>query len=118
MRDEIPPFDAATGEPTRLPTMGFRLALSAPAAGSLPEVEQARGAFAGLSGERTRAADDPRTAVALLREGTADEALRGALDRLSARLTSDERARGFGRDRTGGPARSRGGAGAERVELQ
>ncbi len=93
LRDEIPPFDAATGEPTRLPTMGFRLVLSAPAAGSLPEVEAARAEFAALSGERTRAADDPRAAIALLREGTADEALRGALDRLSARLTSDERAR-------------------------
>ena len=93
MRDEIPPFDATTGEPTRLPTMGFRLALSAPSAGTLPEVEQARAAFAALSGERTRTADDPRAAIALLREGTADEALRGALDRLSARLTSDERAR-------------------------
>lgn len=93
MRDEIPPFDAATGEPTRLPTMGFRLVLAAPSAGSLPEVEQARAAFTTLSGERQQAVDDPRRAIALLKDSTADEALRGALDRLSARLTSDERAR-------------------------
>lgn len=93
MRDEIPPFDAATGEPTRLPTMGFRLVLSAPAAGSLPEVEQARAAFAEVSGARQQAADDPRATITALREQTGDEALRQGLDRLAARLASDTRAR-------------------------
>ena len=93
MRDEIPPYDPATGEPTKLPTMGFRLVLSAPAAGSLPEVERARVAFAEVSGARQQAADDPRATIALLREQTPDEALRGGLDRLSARLASDQRER-------------------------
>ena len=93
MRDEIPPFDAATGDPTVLPTMGFRLVLSAPTVGDLPEVERARAAFAEVSGARQQAADDPRATVAALREQTADEALRQGLDRLSARLASDERAR-------------------------
>ena len=92
-RDEIPPYDAATGEATRLATVGFRLVLSAPAAGSLPEVEAARAAFAQVSGARQQAADDPRAALALLRDATGDEALRGALDRLSARLASDARER-------------------------
>ncbi len=93
MRDEIPPYDAITNEPTRLPTMGFRVVLSAPAAGSLAEVERARAAFAAVTGQRQQAGEDSRAALALLRESTADEGLRGALDRLSARLTSDERAR-------------------------
>ena len=93
MRDEIPPFDSATGEPTRLPTMGFRLVLSAPAAGSLPEVEQARAEFAEVSGTRQQNADDPRATITALREQTGDEALRQGLDRLSARLASDARAR-------------------------
>ena len=93
MRDEIPPFDAATGEPTRLPTLGFRLVLSAPAVGGLPEVERARAAFADVSGARQQAADDPRGTIAALREQTPDENLRRGLDRLSARLSSDGRER-------------------------
>ena len=94
MRDEIPPYDPTSREPTKLPTMGFRLVLSAPTAGSLPEVERARAAFAEVSGARQQAADDPRATIALLRDQTPDDALRGGLDRLSARLASDERARG------------------------
>ncbi len=93
MRDEIPPFDAATGEPTRLPTMGFRLALSATAVGDLPEVERARAAFATVSGARQQVEDDPRATLAAIREQTTDEGLRQALDRLSARLASDQRER-------------------------
>ena len=92
-RDEIPPFDPATGHATTLPTIGFRLVLSAPAAGSLAEVETARTEFADVSGQRQQAADDPRRSIVLLKETTADETLRASLDRLSARLTSDERAR-------------------------
>ena len=93
MRDEIPPFDAATGEPTTLPTMGFRLVLSAPAAADLPEVERARASFAEVSGARQQTADDPRATIAALREQTADEGLRQGLERLSARLASDARER-------------------------
>ena len=92
-RDEIPPYDANTGEPTRLATIGFRLVLSAPTVGGLPEVEQARAAFAEVSGARQQAADDPRATLGLLRDATADEALRAGLDRLSARLASDQRER-------------------------
>ena len=91
MRDEIPPFDATTGEPTRLPTMGFRLALGAPSVGDLPEVERARQAFDTVSGARQ--ADDPRATIAALREQTGDEGLRQGLDRLSAKLASDQRER-------------------------
>jgi len=93
MRDEIPPFDAATGEATTLPTMGFRLVLSAPTVGDLPEVERARAAFADVSDARQGTVDDPRATIAALREQTADDALRQGLDRLSARLASDARAR-------------------------
>ena len=91
MRDEIPPYDASTGEPTRLPTMGFRLALGAPSVADLPEVERARQAFDTVSGARQ--ADDPRATIAALREQTGDEGLRQGLDRLSAKLASDQRER-------------------------
>ena len=93
MRDEIPPFDAATGEPTRLPTMGFRLALSAPTVADLPDVERAEAEFADIAGARQQAADDPRAVIAALREQTGDEALKQGLDRLAARLASDQRER-------------------------
>ena len=90
-RDEIPPYDATTGDPTRLPTMGFRLALGAPSVGDLPEVERARQAFDTVSGARQT--DDPRATIAALREQTGDESLRQGLDRLSAKLASDQRER-------------------------
>lgn len=93
MRDEIPPFDATTGEPTRLPTMGFRLVISAPAVGDLPEVERARAEFAEVSGARQQEPADPRAQIAALREQTGDESLRQGLDRLTARLAIDARAR-------------------------
>ncbi len=93
MRDEISPFDSTTGEPTRLPTMGFRLVLSAPAVGDLPEVERARAAFADVSGARQQAVDDPQVILKAIREQTGDEGLRQGLDRLSARLAINERER-------------------------
>ncbi len=93
MRDEIPPFAAATGEATRLPTIGFRLVLSAPVVGDLPEAELAHAAFADVSGARQLTAGDPRRIIAALREQTADEGLRQSLDQLTARLSSDERER-------------------------
>ena len=93
MRDEIAPYDATTGEPTRLPMMGLRLALSATAVGDLPEVERARAAFAEVSGARQQAADDPRATLASIREQTTDAGLQQRLDRLSARLASDQRER-------------------------
>jgi len=93
LRDEIPPFDAEKGEPTRLPTMGFRLVLSAPAVGDLPEAERARAAFAEVSGARQQAADDPQATIAAIREETPDEGFRQRLDRLSAQLLIDKRER-------------------------
>lgn len=93
LRDEIPPFDAATGEPTRLSTVGFRLVLSAPAVGDLPEVERARAAFAEASGTRQPGTDDPQARIVALRGETADEGLRQRLDRLSAQLLIEQRER-------------------------
>lgn len=93
MRDEIPPYDPTTGDATRLPTMGFRLVISAPSVGDLPEVERARAEFAEVSGARQQAVDDPRATITALREQTGDEGLRQGLDRLAARLASDQRER-------------------------
>ncbi len=96
-RDELPPFDAARGTPTRLPQVGFRVVLAAPATTSLPQTERVREAFTREStAEETRARDaanDPRRALALLRERTTDQATKQALQSLDAQLASDARAR-------------------------
>ncbi len=94
MRDEIPPFDAATNAPTRLATVGFRLVLSAPSVGSLEETRAADAAFEAVSGAQQRAADSPTQMIALLREQAADDTLRAGLDRLTATLAGEARARG------------------------
>lgn len=93
MRDEISPFDPTTGEATRLPTIGLRLVLSAPAVGDLPEVERVRAAFADVSGARQQAVDEPQVILRAIKEQTADEGLRQSLDRLAARLAINERER-------------------------
>ena len=59
----------------------------------LPEVERAQAEFAEVSGARQQAADDPRAVIASLREQTGDEGVRQGLDRLAARLASDQRER-------------------------
>jgi hypothetical protein len=93
MRDEIPPFDPATSQPTRLKTVGFRLVLSAPAASGQAEVSRIAEEFDALRGKAEAAADDPRRLIALLKEQTGDDPLRQGLDRLGATLDSAERAR-------------------------
>lgn len=95
-RDELPPF-AADGQPTRLPTVGFRVALSVVATTSLPQAERLRQAFAAESTSRAAeargAAEDPQRALALLRQRSPDPALQAALQRVEAQIASGERAR-------------------------
>ena len=95
MRIEIPPFDPQTNAPTKLSTLGFRLVLSAPSVGSLRETEQVQAAFSSELGTRQQIgdSDDPRVLLDQLRQTTNDDAVKRALDHLSARLASDERAR-------------------------
>ena len=95
MRIEIRPFDPQTNAPTKLSTLGFRLVLAAPSVGSLRETEQVQAAFATELGRRQQIADsdDPRVLLDQLRQTTSDETAKRALDRLSAKLASDERAR-------------------------
>ena len=86
MRQEIPPFDARTGQPTVLPTVGFRFVLSAPSVGSLPETEAARTAFAAELGRNAQLPDDPAQLLSGLRDGAATDGERRGLDRLGAAM--------------------------------
>lgn len=93
LRLEIPPYDASTGEPTRLPNIGFRLAIAAPATTSLPRAEALARAFDAESRARDAAAEAPRGLIDILRRDAADPRLRDGLDRLEASLRTAERAR-------------------------
>lgn len=96
-RDELPPYDARNGAPTRLPQVGFRVALAVQATTSLPRTERLRAAFATEAGQREdaarAAAADPRAALELLRRASADPAQQAALARIEAQLAIDARAR-------------------------
>ena len=100
MRQEIPPFDARTGAPTVLPTMGFRLVLSAPSVGSLPEAEQARQAFGAELGRQANLPGDPAQLLLVLHDGAGTDAQRRGLDRLGAAM-ADLRREQADRDRAG-----------------
>jgi len=95
MRIEIQPYDPQTNAPTKLSTLGFRLILSAPSVGSLRETEQVQAAFSTELGRKQQIAesDDPRLLLDQLHQTISDESVRRGLDRLAAKLASDERAR-------------------------
>lgn len=92
LRIELPPFDATSGEPTRLPSVGFRVMLAAPVTTSLRRAEALNRAFAEESRASGSEAEALRREIATLREG-ADPRLRQGLDRLEARLMAAERQR-------------------------
>jgi hypothetical protein len=93
LRIEIRPYNPTTKEATRLPTLGFRVVLSAPTIGSLQEAQDAQAAFDRLRRAHEAAANDPRALIAALRDSTTEQKLREGLDRLAAQLDSDDRAR-------------------------
>ena len=93
LREEVPPFNPATGAATRLPFIGFRVAIGAVAGGDLAHVQRIKAAFASLmQGGAKTARPSPAAVAAALAAGTADRALRAKLDRLSARLATERRA--------------------------
>ena len=92
MRTEIPPYDAVKKAPTRLNTVGFRVALSTVAGGGLQDVATLRRAFAALQ-HGNAGATDPRFRAEQLKQLTPDQTLRRSLDGLIAQLSADERAR-------------------------
>ncbi|MBW6397093.1 formylglycine-generating enzyme family protein [Roseomonas sp. HJA6] len=92
LRIEIPPYDTADGQPTRLPTVGFRVVLAATVSTSLRRVEALNRAFEAESRATGTEAENARRQIAALREG-ADPRLRQGLDRLEAGMMAAERQR-------------------------
>ncbi|WP_244459581.1 formylglycine-generating enzyme family protein [Roseomonas fluvialis] len=92
LRIEVPPYDATDGQPTRLASVGFRVALAAHVTTSLRRAEALNRAFEAESRASGTEAENARRQIAALREG-ADPRLRQGLDRLEAGLMAAERAR-------------------------
>lgn len=92
LRVELPPYDATTGEPTRLPAVGFRVVLASHVTTSLRRAEALNRAFEEESRASGTEAEAARRQIAALREG-ADARLRQGLDRLEAGLMAAERTR-------------------------
>jgi formylglycine-generating enzyme required for sulfatase activity len=95
MRTEMPPYNTDTGQPLGLPTVGFRVVLSAPTGGDEREVQAERKAFGDLIEQDpdVGALNDPRKLVEALRKQTADVSEIRQFNQLEAQLDSNERAR-------------------------
>lgn len=96
-RDELPPFDARTGRAARLPQIGFRIVIAAPATPSRAAAERQRAAFqeetTRRQAEAQAAGADLEGALATLRRSGTDPAVQAALRRVEAQLASEQRAR-------------------------
>jgi Sulfatase-modifying factor enzyme 1 len=94
MRTEMRPFDPDKHQPTRLPTAGFRLVLSAPTSGDIQEAEAERNSFGALARSHSEAlaGNDPHALLGALRKEWTDPTLGRELDQLDASLVSIERA--------------------------
>jgi formylglycine-generating enzyme required for sulfatase activity len=92
LRVEYAPFDPATQEPLKLPTLGFRVALGGPATGSLQHTADLHKAFEELSRSRAPGADPVETVKRMAREA-ADPLTQESLDKVAEALQTERRAR-------------------------
>ncbi|MEO3471720.1 SUMF1/EgtB/PvdO family nonheme iron enzyme [Roseomonas sp. CAU 1739] len=92
LRIEMPPYDPTDGQPTRLASVGFRVALAAHVTTSLRRAEALNRAFEAESRASGTEAENARRQIAAMREG-AEPRLRQGLDRLEAGLMAAERQR-------------------------
>jgi formylglycine-generating enzyme required for sulfatase activity len=92
-RIELPPFDSQSNGPTKLSTVGFRIALGNVAITTLERTEKIRGDFERESQLRTPEGLDARRLAALIKQNSTDPSSRDAAARLEVTLQSDERAR-------------------------
>jgi formylglycine-generating enzyme required for sulfatase activity len=92
LRIEMPPYNAADGQPTRLASVGFRVALAAHVTTSLRRAEALNRAFEAESRASGTEAENARRQIAAMRAG-ADAPMRQNLDRLEAGLMAAERQR-------------------------
>jgi formylglycine-generating enzyme required for sulfatase activity len=92
LRVEYAPFDAATGQPLKLPTLGLRVALGAAATGSLQHTAELHKAFEELSRSRAPGADPVETVKRIAREAP-DPLTQESLGQVAEALQAERRAR-------------------------
>ena len=93
MRLEYPPFDEATGEPTRLPTVGFRVILALPVVTDMSETVTLQKSFKDLSASKLSNTDDPDQLLQSMIAKTEDPIFKGDLQQVANALRSETRAR-------------------------
>lgn len=93
LREEIPLYDSNANKPTTLATMGFRVVIAAPTLGSLQETTQAETQFTDLLQKAENVSSDTHQLINNLKNQTTEASTKAGLDRISAQLDSDARAR-------------------------
>ena len=88
-----PPFDEATGEPTRLPTVGFRVILALPVVTDMSETVTLQKSFKDLSASKLSNTDDPDQLLQSMIAKTEDPIFKGDLQQVANALRSETRAR-------------------------
>jgi formylglycine-generating enzyme required for sulfatase activity len=91
LRQEVPAFNATTGEPTRLPRIGFRPVLARVTTTDDSEVQAMQRAFADEASFNASAADNPVELLKLLRRDMSDEKTKAGLERIEATLQTANR---------------------------
>jgi hypothetical protein len=93
MRIELPPFDTRNAAPTRLPTVGFRVAIGLTTTVDLQEATALGPAFAELSRSRLPASENPSDLLDGVIRQTEDVAIRTALQSVATTLSNEIRIR-------------------------
>jgi hypothetical protein len=93
LRVELPPFDARSGEPLRLRTVGLRPALGLVVTTADARVPEFRSAFEEETRNRSGATDDPQRLLQSLHDESTDPAVRRGLVQVQAKLRAEARAR-------------------------
>lgn len=99
LRVELPPFDLSTGAATSLPTLGFRLVVTAPISASLARIDALRTAFAAI--EKGRSGEvDPIALLRRLADDATDPDMKRAVETIAEALTAERQARDEAEERS------------------
>ncbi|MFZ2871605.1 formylglycine-generating enzyme family protein [Zavarzinia sp.] len=92
LRLEIPPFDTATGQATHLPTLGFRLVMTAPVSVSQSRIDALRSAFVAI--QKGRGGEtDPIALLKRLADDATDPDMKRAVETIADSLSAERVAR-------------------------
>lgn len=93
LREEIPPYDLQTNQPTKLATMGFRVVIAADSLGNLQETQLAEKEFNQIITNAAQISLNTHQLIDKLRNQTTEATIKAGLDSIAAQLDSDARMR-------------------------